>query len=170
MRIPGEILETNNMNRPRIGIIVTQRNPLVAINPPIQNNIQQNQQDNNRSIFSPSNSNFKKFDNLLIEAKSNFSFNPVKKNVRDSNCQSEYIKFQHISNVINFSLLKNVNTQDLKGNIILNNSESLTKTIKKTEKIVLEVVDKKVHQQNDLILKKGSFKITEIKVNKNLFN
>ena len=48
MRIPGEIVDSNNL-RPRIGIIVTQRSPLQNNNTPIHNIINNSQNENQRT-------------------------------------------------------------------------------------------------------------------------
>ena len=167
MRTPGEIVDSNNL-RPRIGIIVTQRSPLQNNNTPIQNIVNNTQNENQRT-----NPLRIKFDNLFIEAKSNFTLHPRKMTFTESSCQANISDFQQISNVINFSLLKSINNGISNKNIPNNTStilkiseENLNKIVKKNEKLVLDIVDKKLPPRNDLILKKGYLKINESIVNK----
>ncbi len=130
MRSPGEIAETNNINRPRIGIILAQNNPL--INSTIMNSINQN----SRSMNNSSSNSIKRFENLEIDKQNSFFLNSSKKPTNNFALQVSPQKFLEKCQVIEFSLVfnKSIKIDDSKINI---NSDkiifenNLSKTINK---------------------------------------
>ena len=163
MRNPGEIAETNNLNRPRIGIIVAQNTPLI-------NNMPNTVQTNSRSINnSPSNS-IKRFENLQIEAKNNIMFNSPKKVTKDFSSQLSSNSFIEKCRTIELSLISIIKkTSNTNNNQILTNSgkisleNNLSKTSKKNEKIIVDIVDKRIINPRDNFMNKNSINHFDIK-------
>ncbi len=167
MRSPGEIAETNNLNRPRIGIIVAQNNPL--INNTILNSISQN----SRSMNNSSSNSIKRFENLEIDTQNSIFLQSKNKSTNNFSSQISPQTFLEKCQVNEFSLvsLKSTKIDNSKINIISDKiivDNNLSKTVKKTEKITVDIVDKRIINPRENFMNKNSFKHIEVRVKKSL--